>query len=282
MIEKKLNGRCSNRASFAKHKEFYESALKNSGYKTRLTFTEKTPTTQAPRKPRYKQIFWFNPPFNLKTRTNIGREFLRLVDKNFPRGTQWHKHFNRHTVKISYSCTRNIARIISAHNQKITNTERNQEPGCNCTTGPCPVDGKCLTTGLVYTGTMSHKRKNYTYCGSTGNTFKERYSNHKQDLKNQSRAGTTLSSKFWELTTEDPSDIPTIEWKIVNRCHTLKAGMPICDVCLTEKTRLLLGHEAPEPKPPPNTIFLNKRNEIYAKCRHRRKFTLQQCGNLYK
>ena len=59
MIEKKLNGRCSNRASFDKHKEFYESALKNSGYKTRLTFTEKTPTTQAPRKPRFKQIFWF-------------------------------------------------------------------------------------------------------------------------------------------------------------------------------------------------------------------------------
>ena len=78
-----------------------------------------------------------------------------------------------------------------------------------------------------------------------------------------------------------PSETPQIKWTIVNRCHPLKAGMPVWDVCLTEKTRLLLQHEGPEPKPPKNTVFLNRRSEIYTKCRHRRKFTLRYCHNLY-
>ena len=137
-----------------------------------------------------------------------------------------------------------------------------------------------MTEGLTYSGTMT-MNENYTYYGSTGNTFKERFSGHKQDLKNEARAGTTLSNKFWELKKKNPNNTPQIKWDIVNKCHPLKAGMPVCDVCLTEKTRLLLQHDGPEPKPPRNTVFLNKRNEIYAKCRHRRKLTLRQCKNLY-
>ena len=128
---------------------------------------------------------------------------------------------------------------------------------------------------------MTWKQDNFTYTGSTGNTFKERYNGHKQDLKNENRPGTTLSNKFWQLKREDPSARPTITWEIINKCHQLKAGMTCCDVCLTEKTRLLLQHKGPPPKPPDNTIFLNRRTEIYAKCRHRRKFTLRRCHNLY-
>ena len=38
---------------------------------------------------------------------------------------------------------------------------------------PCPVEGKCLTEGLAYSGTMTTQNENCTYYGSTGNTFKE-------------------------------------------------------------------------------------------------------------
>ena len=124
---------------------------------------------------------------------------------------------------------------------------------------------------------------NYTYYGSTGNSFKERYNNHKHDLKNEASAGTTLSNMFWQLKkSPNVKENPTIKWQIIHKCHPLKAGLPICDVCLTEKTRILLQHEGPEPKPPDNTIFLNQRLEIYSKCRHRLKFTLRQCNSLYK
>ena len=283
MIEKKLNDRCSNLTMFNKHKTLYEGALAKSGHRTTLTYNpEKPEAGQKRKKPRYPNIFWFNPPFNLKIATNVGREFLTLLDKNFPKGTTWHRHFNRHTVKLSYSCTPNIAKLISAHNQKVLNSNlETSDPGCNCSNGPCPVEGKCLTEGLVYRGTMTWKQDNFTYTGSTGNSFKERYSGHKQDLRNENRPGTTLSNKFWQLKREDPSENPTITWKIINKCHKLRAGIPCCDVCLTEKTRLLLQHKGPSPKPPDNTIFLNKRTEIYAKCRHRRKFTLRHCNNLY-
>ena len=284
MIEKRLNSRCSNRTMFDKHKQLYQSALKSSGYRNDIEYNEKeedkTPK-QRKRGPRPKrEIFWFNPPYNLKVRTPIGKEFLKILEKNFPRGTKWHKFFNRHTVKLSYSCTRNIASIISAHNQKLMRTELD-EPGCNCRDEPCPVEEQCLTEGVVYSGTIIAKDNNYTYYGSTGNTFKERYSNHKQDLKNITKQGTALSNKFWELK-NNPKEEPTIKWQIIHRCHTLKAGMPVCDVCLTEKTRILLQHEGPEPKPPYDTIFLNKRLEIYSKCRHRRKFTLSLCNKLYE
>ena len=279
MIEKRLNSRCSNERIFTKHKTLYETALKRSGYNATLKYNEDQQT--KPPKPKRK-LFWFNPPFNSQVRTNIGKEFLKILDKNFPKGTKWHKHFNRHTVKLSYSCTRNIASHIASHNQRILKKRNQNERKCNCTLEPCPLNGECLTTGLVYSGTLQAKQNNFTYYGSTGNTFKERYSNHKQDLKNEDKAGTTLSNKYWELKKGKPPDDPTIKWQIVNKCQPLSAGMPLCDVCLTEKTRILLQHDGPEPRPPSNTLFLNQRSEIFAKCPHRRRFVLRNCKNLYK
>ena len=282
MIEKRLNSRCSDEPVFNKHKSMYEQALKKSGFNTKLTYNAEPVGPKQRRRPRNPDMFWFNPPFNLGVKTKIGKEFSKILDKCFPKGNKWHEFFNRHTVRLSYSCTRNIASIISAHNQRIIKSQtENTKRDCNCTAEPCPVEGKCLTEGLAYSGTIETKKDNYTYYGSTKNTFKERYNNHKHDLKNESQTGTTLSNKFWKLKKEKPDETPTIKWKIINKCHPLKAGLPICDVCLTEKTRILLQHKGPDPKPATNTVFLNKRNEIFSKCRHRRKFTLSQCENLY-
>ena len=47
---------------------------------------------------------------------------------------------------------------------------------------------------------------------------------------------------------------------------------PWCDLCLTEKVVILLGHDGPE-KIPRSTILLNRRTELLQKCRHMRKFT---------
>ena len=249
-----------------------------------------TPTQKKPRKkPRYPNQFWFNPPWNQKVKTNIAKEFLKILDKNFPKGTKWEKFFNRHTTRVSYSCTRNIGAQIRAHNQSVTKTDKEQMPGCNCRTDSCPLDDKnCQTKGAVYTGTLESKKDNgrtdnYTYIGSTATTFKERWYNHKYDLTHDTGAGTRLSGKYWELINANPNDhTPTISWKIVNKCHPLKAGCKVCDVCTTEKTRILLQHNVPEPKPPKNTIFLNQRTELFAKCRHRRKYLLIHCDDLYK
>ena len=149
MIEKRINNRCSNEDTFNKHKGFYKEALKESGYNYKLKY-KTDPTTKTKRKKaRYPDQFWFNPPWNKKLKTNIAREFLRLLDKNLPKGTKWAKFFNRHTTRVSYSCTRNIAAHIKAHNQRVTQSSQEKNPGCNCRNNDCPLeDQNCLTQGL--------------------------------------------------------------------------------------------------------------------------------------
>ena len=60
-----------------------------------------------PRK-RNRNIIWFNPPFSKNVATKIGRYFLNLLDKYFPRDHKFHKILNRNNIKVSYSCMPNI------------------------------------------------------------------------------------------------------------------------------------------------------------------------------
>ena len=99
MIERKVSDRCSNKEIFNKHKGDYEQALRNSGYQKTLAYMDDT--KKKKKRPRYKNIFWYNPPFSLAIKTNLGKEFLKLVEKHSPPGNQWHQHFNKHTVKLS-------------------------------------------------------------------------------------------------------------------------------------------------------------------------------------
>ena len=45
--------------------------------------------------------------------------FLKLIDKHVKHDNILHKIFNRKTLKISYSCTKNIFQIINNHNKEI-------------------------------------------------------------------------------------------------------------------------------------------------------------------
>ena len=53
---------------------------------------------------------------------------------------------------------------------------------------------------------------------------------------------------------------------------TIPENIATLDLGLTEKVKILLGHDGPE-KIPKSVILLNKRTELLQKCRHRRKFT---------
>ena len=53
--------------------------------------------------------------------TNIAKSFLCLIDKHFPKSNKLHKIFNRNNLKVSYSCTTNMANIIQSRNRKILN-----------------------------------------------------------------------------------------------------------------------------------------------------------------
>ena len=104
-------------------KPHYESALKRSGHDEKLMYTEHkkplTHTAQNSRKNRQRNIIWFNPPYSMNVQTNIGREFLNLVCKHFPKNHRYNKIFNKNKIKVSYSCTDNLQTTIKKHNRKI-------------------------------------------------------------------------------------------------------------------------------------------------------------------
>ena len=67
------------------------------------------------------KIIWFNPAFSLNVSTNIGKNFLSLITKNFPKTHRLHKLFNRNYVKVSYSSRLNFKSVINGQNKNILN-----------------------------------------------------------------------------------------------------------------------------------------------------------------
>ena len=79
---------------------------------------------------------WFNPPFSANVSTNVGKEFLKLIDTAFPPNNPLHKLFTRNTVKISYKCMPNMAQAVTRHNRQVLKDDQAeaaqaQQPMCN-------------------------------------------------------------------------------------------------------------------------------------------------------
>ena len=115
-IAKRLSEISANEEVFKQASPMYEEALQKSGYDDKLEYSPERPQSRR----RRRTIIWFNPPYSLSVKTNIGREFLRLLRIHFHRQHSFHKIFNKNTVKLSYSCTKNISSIISGHNKMVT------------------------------------------------------------------------------------------------------------------------------------------------------------------
>ena len=309
MIGNRLSAISSSAAAFAEAAPEYNAALQKSGYKEEVHFTPPTnhhpPKQNTPQPPtpyqtpppqcsqrgrpprttqgsgskksrkRKRDILWYNPPFNAAVTTNIGKRFLGLIDTHFPksRPDKLYKIFNRHLIKLSYSCTPNIKSIITAHNTKtLAKTEQNQtkhtntEKACNCRNKEeCPLRGDCQQQTVVYKATISTTACTRTYIGSTENTFKQRFYGHKADMNNtHKRYNTTLAHYIWEC--KDKGEIPTVTWEVLKKCCKYKRGSRRCDLCLTEKLMILRDRD---------NNLLNKRSELMGRCPHQRKWKLQ-------
>ena len=91
--------------------------MNKSGYNHNLKYTKEK--VNCNKKSRKRKIIWFNPPYNMNLETNIGEEFLKLIDIHFPKDHKLYKIINRKNIKVSYSCTPNINSIISTHNRCV-------------------------------------------------------------------------------------------------------------------------------------------------------------------
>ena len=274
MIERRISDLSSDISEFDNTKMDYQTALDHSGFNHNLSY--QPPQPRSAKRQRKRDVIWFNPPYNSSVTTNIGRKFLDLVDTHFPHNHKFHKIFNSHTIKVSYSTSPNMKSIITGHNKKILKSNQDAPPPtCNCRSKTkCPLEGKCQQGAIVYKASVSSDNSNSTltrtdavYIGGTEN-FKVRHSDHKADFNNRARKHRTkLALHIWTL--KDYKVPHSIKWEVQARASQYTSGSRSCDLCLTEKLHILETH-----KKFPN-LTLNKRSEIANKCRHRAKFKLE-------
>ena len=244
----------------------YQEELRNCGYTDKFVWMgDNNRSTKKRNRPR--KVIWFNPPYSMNVQTNVGKEFLSLIDKHFPKTNPLHKFLNRNTVKVSYRCLPNMGRRIAAHNSRIFKKFLDPAPppqaGCNCQISKkheCPIPGACNQAGAVYEAVVetSDGRKE-SYVGLARN-FKKRWPKHKSTLKSRTADGqTTLSTYVWKKTDEGLN--PTVQWRYLEK--NVPDFNPItetCKLCTREKYQIVLN---------PSVASLNSRMEIFGHCRHR-------------
>ena len=268
-INKRLSEISSDKECFDNAKGVYQEALNKSGYHFNLSFNATPNQTHRTRKNRQRNIIWFNPPYSKNVETNVGKCFLSLIDKHFPKSNPLHKIFNRNTIKLSYSCMGNIKTIISNHNKaeinKSTHTD-DQTKNCNCRkSSTCPMDGNCNMESIIYQAEVTTSTTKETYIGLCDTAFKLRYRNHVCSFRNERyKHATELSKYIWNL--KDKNIKYHIKWRKVKQARSYSNITKKCNLCLWEKFFILCK---------PEMSTLNSRNELISCCRHARKFLLK-------
>ena len=137
-------------------------------------------------KNRERKILWFDPPFSQSVKTNIGKVFLKLVRKHFPRHHIIHKIFNTNTLKLSYCCRKNISNIIKQYNATVLSTLTTPKRLCNGRNkDTCPLDGSCLKQCFIYKAEIHVENDCKIYYGAVEGEFKLRCNNHTKSFRNR-------------------------------------------------------------------------------------------------
>ena len=156
--------------------------------------------------------------------------------------------FNRNTVKISYSCIKNMYNILSNHNRRLLNelTTRDRNPNvesCNSRNKEkCPLGGRCTTMNVVYQACISpmeqQKDRERVYIGISAGNWKQRWYSHRHSFSNpKHRYQTALSKYFWGL--KDQGLSPQIKWKIIRHSSAANSFNGRCNLCLDEKISII-------------------------------------------
>ena len=223
-------------------------------------------------------VTWFVPPFNLFCATNVGEQFRELIKKHFSRNDMLGKLFNKNRLKISYSCMPNLKAKIGSHNKKLIFNflqKKFVKKDCNCQKSrECPLDGKCVVESVVYKAEVLKPGENegegHFYVGLAGGPFKTRLANHLQSFKNINKKKQSKLAEFvWRMKEEGCLDFK-VNWSILAKESGYNRKSKRCQLCTREKLEILRCIRAK----PSKTI--NKRDEIFRKCLHRKKHFLGQ------
>ena len=203
-----------------------------------------------------------------------------------------HAIFNRHTVKVSYSCTQNMSSMIKSHNKKVINKDVKESKSCNCRIkSECPLNVQCHVTDIIYKCTiLSPDKPNNVYLGTAEGDFKKRLYNHRKSFNNGGSANDTSFSEYISELKETWNSSPDLSFnnegngndtalsKYIRELNKTSNSNPAlilsiakkvppdsniskkCLLCLHEKIELI---NYPQPEE-----LLNKRFELIFRCWH--------------
>ena len=90
----------SNKKIFKESTQIYQEALKKSGYDNQLTYQKSINNKNEEIKQLKRKIIWFNPLCSKNVLTKVGNQFLKLINKNFPRNHKFYELFIPNKVKV--------------------------------------------------------------------------------------------------------------------------------------------------------------------------------------
>ena len=217
-------------------------------------------------------VYWvFGWEMRHNVSTNVGRRFLTLGDKHFPKDHKLRKISNRNTIKISYSCMNNTKQIIDNHNKCILNPPVHTDKTANNVTADKRTHAHLTETASNHQ--LSTKRSSNVRTI----TLLKRKSDSQKRLQDKiqkphiasfrhekHRNSTELSKHIWPL--KDKNIDHYISWRIISSCSTYNSSSKRCNLCLEEKFFIICR---------PDLSSLNKRNELVSSCRHWNKVLLR-------
>ena len=158
--------------------------------------------------------------------------------------------------------------VISARNAKLlAPPPEAAKKVCSCPANkPCPLGGKCLEKGIIYKATVKQENNQVnTYIGLTCNSFKKRFYSHNASFRNPELNQTSLSNFVRKL--QDKNVKHTISWEKIDQAKCFNPVAGICPLCTKEKYHITFK---------PGVGPLNKKNEMFNNCRHKRRVLLCQ------
>ena len=273
-IQARLRTLSSSKEIFDEDVRPYQEALKRSGYKHTLKYEDDSGGKIHQKRNRKREVIWFNPPYSKSVKTNVGKHFLMLLDKHFPKHHKLRKIFNRNTVKISYSCMPSMKAVANRHNKKVLKNRSNEEDPepvktCSCPRNTeCPFDNVCLEKDVQYSAEITSDLPNYgtkVYKGICATTWKERHGNHTKSFNHEKyETETALSEEVWRI--KRLGGQFNIKWHKDESHPSYKPETKRCSLCDNEKLAIALYE---------GDNLLNLRNEIISRCMHRFKYKLE-------
>ena len=219
--------------------------------------------------------------------TNVGQQFLQILDRCFPPGHPCHKALNRQTVKVSYRTMPNLGAIIASHNSKIIGKGEvvEGERKCSCPEKDkptCPLAGECLAKNVIYQAKVKafppkraqleeevvdpRTKEVQTYLGRTKPPWKSRKYNHNASFTHVGKRNHSgLSQYVWDL--KEKGWRYKMSWSLISRSFSYSPSMDICRLCLTEKHLIMQQ---------PGLGTLNVEDEFYSACRRKEPILLSK------